>query len=207
MPLEAWLLYVATCFAATLTPGPAVLATMSVGLRSGALAGTWTGAGVATANIIWIALSVAGLSAVMAASPALFLALKWAGAAYLVYLGLRLLLRRSRAADAVAPGRPAPLRAAFTRGFIVQITNPKAVIFFGALFPQFITPGHVSLAQYLILTVTLFAIEWLVLTGYGLVAAQGSRLKGGARWATVTEKTSGALMIGAGLGLATLRRS
>jgi homoserine/homoserine lactone efflux protein len=207
MTLETWLLYIAACLAATLTPGPAVLATMSVGLRSGALSATWTAAGVATANIIWIALSVAGLSAVMATSTTLFLALKWAGAAYLIYLGLRLILRRSNAAEAVAASRSPSLRAAFTRGFVVQITNPKAVIFFGALFPQFITPGHVSLAQYLILTVTLFAIEWLVLTGYGTLAAQGSRLAGGARWATVTDKTSGALMIGAGLGLAALRRN
>ncbi len=207
MPLETWLLYVATCFATTLTPGPAVLATMSVGLRSGALAATWTGLGVATANIIWIALSVAGLSAVMAASPALFLTLKWVGAAYLVYLGLRLILRRSSGAETVAASRSFSPRAAFIRGFVVQITNPKAVIFFGALFPQFITPGHVTLAQYVILTVTLFAIEWLTLTGYGTLVAQGSRLAGGARWATVTDKTSGALMIGAGLGLAAIRRN
>jgi homoserine/homoserine lactone efflux protein len=207
MPLETWILYVATCFAATLTPGPAVLATMSVGLRSGALPATWTGLGVATANIIWIALSVAGLSAVMAASPALFLALKWAGAAYLIYLGLRLILRRSRAAEAVAAARAVSPGAALGRGFVVQITNPKAIIFFGALFPQFITPGHMSLTQYVILTVTLFAIEWLVLSGYGALAAQGARLAGGPRWATVTDKTSGALMIGAGLGLAAIRRN
>jgi Putative threonine efflux protein len=207
MTLETWLLYVAACLAATLTPGPAVLATMSVGLRNGVPSATWTAFGVATANIIWIALSVAGLSAVMATSTTLFLVLKWTGAAYLIYLGLRLILRRSSAAGAVAASRPLALRAAFTRGFVVQITNPKAMIFFGALFPQFITPGQVSMGHYVILTVTLFAIEWLVLTGYGTLAAQGSRLAGGARWATVTDKTSGALLIGAGLGLAAIRRT
>ena len=207
MALELWLIYVATCFAATLTPGPAVLATMSVGLRSGALPASWTGLGVATANIIWIALSVAGLSAVMAASPALFLALKWMGAAYLVYLGLRLVLRRSQAAEAIAAARRTSLRAGLARGFVVQITNPKAVIFFGALFPQFVTPGHVSVVEYAVLTLTLFAMEWLVLSGYGALAAQGTRLAGGPRWATVTDKTSGALMIGAGLGLAAIRRN
>lgn len=207
MTLETWLLYTATCLAATLTPGPAVLMTMSVGLRGGALSAAWTGAGVCAANVIWIALSVAGLSAVMAASATLFLVLKWAGAAYLIYLGLRLLLRRSSAAEAVAAPRPVSARAAFARGFVVQITNPKAVIFFGALFPQFFTPGGPLLVQCLILTVTLVVIEWLVLCGYGTVAAQGSRLAGSPRWAMVTDKTSGALMIGAGLGLAALRRN
>jgi threonine/homoserine/homoserine lactone efflux protein len=205
MPLESWLLYVATCFAATLTPGPAVLMTMSVGLRGGVLPATLTGTGVCAANAIWITLSVAGLSAVLLASTTLFLVLKWAGALYLIYIGIRLLLKRS-AGDAGAATGPAGARGAFARGFAVQLTNPKAMIFFGALVPQFVRLDQPLLLQGLILAVTLIVIEQLVLTGYGALAAGGSRLAGHARWTLVTEKTSGALMIGAGLGLASLRR-
>jgi homoserine/homoserine lactone efflux protein len=204
MPLEVWLLYVATCFAATLTPGPAVLMTMSVGLRGGALAAAWTGTGVCAANAIWITLSVAGLSAVMLASATLFLVLKWVGACYLIYVGLRLILKRARH-SAPAPG-PTSIRGSFARGFAVQMTNPKAMIFFGALVPQFVTPGEPMLVRGLILAVTLIVIEQLVLAGYGTLAAQGARLAGRERWTLVTEKTSGALMVGAGLGLASLRR-
>jgi homoserine/homoserine lactone efflux protein len=206
MPLEIWLLYVATCFAATLTPGPAVLMTMSVGLRGGALAATLTGTGVCAANAIWITLSVAGLSAVMLASATLFLVLKWAGALYLIYVGLRLILKRGTG-HAAADAAPPSARGSFARGFAVQMTNPKAMIFFGALVPQFVTPGEPLLVRGLILAVTLIVIEQLVLAGYGMLAAQGSRLAGRERWTLVTEKTSGALMIGAGVGLATLRRS
>jgi homoserine/homoserine lactone efflux protein len=205
MPLEAWLLYVATCFAATLTPGPAVLMTMSVGLRGGALAATWTGTGVCAANAIWITLSVAGLSAVMLASATLFLVLKWAGALYLIYVGLRLILKRGAGHATVGAGT-ASARGAFARGFAVQMTNPKAMIFFGALVPQFVTPGEPLLVRGLILAVTLIVIEQLVLAGYGTLAAQGSRLAGRERWTLITEKTSGALMVGAGLGLATIKR-
>jgi homoserine/homoserine lactone efflux protein len=204
MPLEVWLLYVATCFAATLTPGPAVLMTMSVGLRGGALAAAWTGTGVCAANAIWITLSVAGLSAVMLASATLFLVLKWVGACYLIYVGLRLILKRARH-SAPAPG-PTSIRGSFARGFAVQMTNPKAMIFFGALVPQFVTPGEPMLVRGLILAVTLIVIEQLVLAGYGTLAAQGARLAGRERWTLLTEKTSGALMVGAGLGLASLRR-
>jgi len=204
MPLEVWLLYVATCFAATLTPGPAVLMTMSVGLRGGAFAAAWTGTGVCAANAIWITLSVAGLSAVMLASATLFLVLKWVGAGYLIYVGLRLIFKRGGHA-APAPG-PASIRGSFARGFAVQMTNPKAMIFFGALVPQFVTPGEPMLVRGLILAVTLIVIEQLVLAGYGTLAAQGARLAGRERWTLVTEKTSGALMVGAGLGLASLRR-
>ena len=205
MPLETWLLYVATCFAATLTPGPAVLMTMSVGLRRGTVAAALTGMGVCAANAIWITLSVAGLSAVLLASATLFLVLKWAGACYLIYVGLRLILKRSAGGAELSAG-PARARGAFTRGFLVQMTNPKAMIFFGALVPQFVVPSQPLLVQGVILAATLIVIEQLVLAGYGTLAAQGARL-GRERWTLVTEKTSGALMIGAGLGLATLRRN
>ena len=206
MALETWLLYVAMCFAATLTPGPAVLMTMSIGLRGGSLPAILTGTGVCAANAIWITLSVAGLSAVLLASATLFLVLKWAGALYLVYVGVRLMLKRGDAHAAVHTA-PAGVRGAFARGFLVQMTNPKAMIFFGALVPQFVHSDQPLLAQGLVLASTLIMIEQLVLAGYGILAAQGARLAGQARWTFVTEKTSGALMIGAGLGLATLRRN
>src|SRR4030095_15831926 len=115
MPLEVWLLYVATCFAATLTPGPAVLMTMSVGLRSGALAAAWTGTGGCAANAIWRTLPRAGRSAVMLASATLFLVLKWAGALYLIYIGLRLIFKRGGGHGAAGAGAAGAGRG-FARG-------------------------------------------------------------------------------------------
>jgi homoserine/homoserine lactone efflux protein len=99
-------------------------------------------AGILAGNTFYFALSATGIAAVIVASHAVFGALKWAGAAYLAWLGLRMLLARAPGAGAAAPQRPGRLCAdrVFSRAFIVQAANPKALVFFVALLPQFINP-------------------------------------------------------------------
>ena len=209
MSLQIWLVYVATVTAASLTPGPAVLLTMATGLRHGTLRSIPTIVGILAGNVVHIAISVAGLGAVMATSALLFNGLKWAGAAFLVYLGVKTILARRPAAAAASPDVALPSgagpRSLFLRGFVSQIANPKAVIFYTALFPQFLTPGGHVVLESLLLASTEVAVEFAALLGFAALAAQGSRL--GPRFATVTDKVSGGLLVGAGIGLAALRRN
>jgi threonine/homoserine/homoserine lactone efflux protein len=146
----------------------------------------------------------------MATSALLFNGLKWAGAAFLVYLGVKMIVaRRPAVAQGVSPAAAAPTgaghRSLFVRGFVSQIANPKAVIFYTALFPQFLTPGGSVVIESALLASTEVVVEFVALLGYAALAAQGSRL--GPRFATVTDKVSGGLLVGAGIGLAALRRS
>lgn len=210
MSLQVWLVYVATVTAASLTPGPAVLLTMATGLRHGTLRSVPTILGILAGNVVHIAISVAGLGAVMATSALLFNGLKWAGAAFLVYLGVKMIAaRRPAVAPASSPDVDLPsgagYRSLFLRGFVSQIANPKAVIFYGALFPQFLTPGGHVVLESALLASTEVVVEFVALLGFAALAAQGSRL--GPRFATVTDKVSGGLLVTAGIGLASLRRS
>lgn len=209
MSIEAWLLFTATVTAASLTPGPAVLLVLATALHHRALPAVATILGILAANVVYIAVSVAGLGAAMAASPALFTGLRWAGAAFLVYLGVRLLVaRRPALAVGAGPARAtASRRGLFLRGFVSQAANPKAVLFYGALFPQFLTPGGRVLLESALLAGTEVVVEFLILLGYATLAAQGARLATRPRFAAITDRVAGALLVTAGVGLAAIRRS
>jgi threonine/homoserine/homoserine lactone efflux protein len=138
MSFEAWLAFCVIEAVLCFTPGPAVLLVVSVALGRGLRASLGASLGILTANALYFTLSATGVAAALVASRELFLVLKWVGAGYLVWLGLRMaLLRGSR--EVGAP--PVILARSFFRGFVVQGANPKAVVFFVALLPQFIDPA------------------------------------------------------------------
>lgn len=140
MTLSTWLLYVAAVFVLTVTPGPSVLMCVSTAVNLGPRKALITSLGSTSAVVGLMALSALGLGALLAASELLFSALKWAGAAYLAYLGARALL--APASDIHVSGGAAAARTPrlFAQGFLVGVSNPKALLFFGALFPEFSTP-------------------------------------------------------------------
>lgn len=182
---------------------------VSTGLSRGAVASVSTNLGILGANVVYIAVSVAGLGAVMAASVGLFLVLKWVGAAFLIYLGVRMLLARRGVLEVPAAQSPEASPASlFLRGFVSQIVNPKAVIFYGALFPQFLTPGgNLRRERAAGRSSEVVESSFVILFGYGALASQGARLANGRRFALFVDRTAGMLLIGAGLGLAAVRRS
>src|ERR1700689_1148040 len=141
MTLATWLLFCLTETALCLIPGPAVLLVLSTALRRGFPSATRATAGILAGNTMYFALSATGIAAVIVASHTLFSALKWAGAAYLAWLGLRMLLAPAPGGD--APTQPVAGRGdrVFIRAFVVQAANPKALVFFIALLPQFINPA------------------------------------------------------------------
>jgi homoserine/homoserine lactone efflux protein len=204
---ETWSLFLVTETILCLTPGPAVLFVLSQGLGRGAPASIQASLGILAGNAFYFMLSATGLGAILIASYDLFFAVKWAGAGYLVWLGLRAL----RATGTVLSAKPATgaaeSRHVFARGFSVQAANPKAIVFFTALLPQFIDPAGSVAFQVGILALTSIAVEFVVLATYGIFAGRVARLAAEPRVAALLERAAGVLLIGAGLRMAALRRA
>jgi threonine/homoserine/homoserine lactone efflux protein len=171
------LLYLAATLLICLSPGPNVLLMISFGLRDGRPSVLRAVAGVVTASLLFLVVSALGVAAALHASTTLFAAVRYAGAAYLVYLGARLLIAAARAAD-VPPAADAvtapPHRArsnAYWQGLVTHLSNPKAILFWSALLPQFIDTGRAVAPQIVFLGLLGIAMDAVVLTGYGLAAA------------------------------------
>ncbi len=201
MSLETWAAFCITEAVLCLTPGPAVLLVVSVALGRGLRPGLGASLGILVANTLYFALSAAGVAAALAASREVFLVLKWLGAGYLVWLGLRMLLSQGSHTTEAAP---APLARSFLRGFVVQGANPKALVFFVALLPQFIDPSNSVASQLLILGFSSVVIELAALVLYAHVAVRAGHLAGPGM-ARALERVGGGLLVAAGARLAVLR--
>jgi homoserine/homoserine lactone efflux protein len=174
MTFRTWLLFLVMETALSLSPGPAVFYTVSQGVR-GALRRTLpAAAGILTANGIYFALSATSLGALIAASARFFTVAKWIGAAYLIYLGLKALRSansmHSVALDGDAAEKQRDRRGVYWGALTLQLANPKALLFFLALLPQFIDPAISVVPQMLILAATSMVPEFCILTGYGWLA-------------------------------------
>ena len=210
MTLQTWLLFCATETVLCFTPGPAVLLVISLSLARGARAGFAGSLGILAANAGYFVLSATSLGAVLLASWNLFVVIKWLGAAYLVWLGVHMILFPSHSASTQDPSLGSRLRrgpATFWHGFITQAANPKALVFFTALLPQFITPPHGVAVQVAILGISSVLIEFVVL---GLYVAACYRARGWAqnpRVAMPLQRAGGVLLVGAGARLAAIRHA
>src|SRR4051812_18273737 len=143
MEWGVWSLYAATTVAACLTPGPAVMLVVSAALTRGAAASLWVTLDILIANTVYFALSGTGVGALLLASYDLFSYVKWAGAGYLLWLGIRALTVQPVAAGALTEPAPAHVGWRMVRdGMALQLANPSALVFFAALLPQFIRPDR-----------------------------------------------------------------
>jgi homoserine/homoserine lactone efflux protein len=201
--LQVWLAFVVLETVLCLTPGPAVLFVISTSLARGARAGLGGALGIVACNTFFFLLSALGVAAVILASNRLFTALKWVGAAYLVWLGLRMLVARAVAQPAEQP-KPGAALSALVRGFAVQAANPKALAFFVALLPQFIDAHGSVPEQVAILAVTSVLIEYATQAAYVWVATRAGALAG-IGWATWLPRVAGGLLVAAGARLAIAR--
>ena len=208
--LHQLLLFIAAGWLLNLTPGPDVLYIVRHALRSGVRAGIVAGLGITAGCFVHIAAAAVGVGALLAASAAAFNVLKWLGAAYLLYTGLRLLFARSgtsplaQAAEQLGPLEPADLRRVFLGGFWTNVLNPKVALFFLAFVPQFIAPGTRHTALVFVLLGVLFNLNAIpVNVGWALAAAWMARRVGavqrGIQW---LDRAAGLLFIGFGLRLA-----
>lgn len=163
--------------------------------------------GILTGNAIYFVLSALGLGALLMSSAVLFQIIKWAGAAYLVFIGLKMLFaKRSMANPDDLEIAAKPSMRLFSEGLVTQLSNPKAIVFFSALLPQFLSLGGGVLEQFAILGIASLAIELCVLMTYGWAAERGSRLIFKGRFSVPTDRIAGGFLVGAGIGLAASRR-
>jgi homoserine/homoserine lactone efflux protein len=203
MSWHTWLIFVVTISAIIVTPGPAVLLVTSQALQAGPVRALWANVGILSANILYFGLSALGFGAVLLQSVTLFTWLRYAGVAYLVYLGLQ----HWRATDALGVS-PEPHRsgtALFRSAFLVQTANPKALVFFTALLPQFVDPGQRIAPQVAVLTITSTVLEFIGLAGYGYLAGRARHLASDPRFVRITRRCAGACLIAAATGLALSR--
>lgn len=197
MTFDIWGLYVATVLALMSTPGPSQLLMLSNSGTHGFRRGLATAAGDLSANILQMLAAGLGLAAIIAASGAALTVIKWAGVAYLIWLGLRMIRNaRPDTPTDFAPRSPVSLPALWMQGFLTSAANPKAVVFFAALFPQFISAEDPIWLQFIILSTTYLVLDGLFLSAYGVSASWiAARFKGAARlW---IERLGGSFMIGA----------
>ena len=199
-----YLTFFAACVAVVVVPGPTVTVIIANSLRHGPRAGLLNVAGTQAGLAVMLALLAIGLEAIVASMAALFDVLRVVGAIYLVWLGVRLWRSRGALADASASA-PAQ-RSFFWQGVLVIWSNPKALIFFGAFIPQFVTPSGDVILQTLLLGATFMIVATALDSGYALLAGGAGRLLSRRRLLWL-ERLSGSLLIGGGLWLALARRS
>jgi threonine/homoserine/homoserine lactone efflux protein len=200
--LHSFLLFLAAGLALNFTPGPDMLYVAARGASEGRTAGIASALGIGAGTLVHITLVAVGLAALLTAVPVAYFVVRIAGAAYLVYLGVRAL--RSRSSLTVQRVEPAPLPVVFRQGVITNVLNPKVALFFLAFLPQFVDPAK---GNPVIQIVVLGLVFDLTGTLVNLAVAAGasraaSRLRQASRAQEVLQKVTGALFVGLGLRLA-----
>ena len=156
----------------SLTPGPTVMMISAYGFRGGMGEALAAICGTQTANSIWYIASVAGLGALVTTWPLAFIAVRLLGAGYLIWLGLSELRASFRGSEDALPRLA---RGPYVQALLTQLGNPKALLFFGALLPQFIDTGRALMPQYVLMFIITLVGESIILSAYGWLAAAGGR--------------------------------
>ena len=201
MPEGATLaVFVVAALALLVVPGPAVLYIVARGIDQGRAAGMVSALGIQVGSLVHVTAAALGLSAVLASSATAFATVKYLGAAYLVYLGVRTLVSRG-ASEAVVARTSRSLRRVFAQGVVVQVLNPKVALFFLAFIPQFVDPERGSVAgQTLLFGGMLTGLGMVTDGAYGLLAGTaGAWLKGNAGFGRVQRWVAGSVYLGLGV--------
>jgi len=206
MSIETWLAFTAASAVLLVIPGPTTLLVMSYALGRGMRTALPVAIGVALGDFTAMTLSMLGVGALLAASSLLFTALKWLGAAYLVWLGIQL-WRAGGALDA----RPREAHVSAPRmlghAWLVTALNPKGITFFVAFLPQFLDRNGDFWTQMLVFEATFICLAFANAIGYALVAARARRLVRSERAVGIFNRIGGSLLIGAGVAAASVRGS
>jgi threonine/homoserine/homoserine lactone efflux protein len=202
-------LFIATAVVLVLTPGQDTFFILGRSLAGGRREGIAAALGITAGSIVHTLLAALGLSALLATSPYAFMAVKFAGAAYLIYIGVRALLARASGLPGDAGKRGADGGwSAFRQGVITNILNPKVALFFLALMPQFISATSTTkVAAFLVLGVSFMSLGlvWCVILAVAAASLRGMFLRRPSM-ASVLNKVAGSMFIGLGLRLATARQ-
>lgn len=206
MTFESWLAFTAASTVLLIIPGPTVLLVVSYALGQGWRTALPMAIGVALGDFTAMTLSMLGLGALLAASATLFTILKWVGAAYLVYLGVKLwragdTLQANPRTDAVSAARM------LGHAWLVTALNPKSITFFVAFLPTFLDPKTDFLTQMVVFETTFLVLAFANAFGYALVATRARGFVANRRAIGIVNKVGGGLLIGAGAATVTLAGS
>lgn len=169
MNIEVWFIYVGTVLVLMSTPGPSQLLILSNSISNGFKRSLFTAAGDLSANFIQMLVASVGLVSIISRSQEFFVVIKWAGVIYLIYLGLKLIFSKKQI-EVAGEKQMRSGRSLYWQGFITSAANPKAVVFFAALFPQFINPEGSLFLQFAILSSTYLILDAIFLCFYGKFA-------------------------------------
>jgi threonine/homoserine/homoserine lactone efflux protein len=213
MSLNTWLLFLALVVTVIVMPGPAAALCISHGVSHGRIKALATVTGLILSSVALVALSLAGLGAILTTSGTLFNIVKFTGAAYLIYLGVKMWrLKPTVPSPATSQDNATVLLAAnfstlLRTGFFVGVSNPKDLLFFGALFPQFITPGSPLMPQVIIMTMTWCTVGFIVMAAYAAIGAGMAKRVNALNSKGVLDRITGGIFIIAGTALAWAKRS
>ncbi|BBP43789.1 LysE family translocator [Thiosulfativibrio zosterae] len=204
MDIEHFSIFFITTFLLVLVPGPSALTAAAQGASlqsSKAFIGVL---GIASADLIFFGLSATGISALIVASSTLFSVIKWLGVAFLIYLGLSVLLSKASAIQFENKKIDARTGKLFRQGLVIQLANPKALMYFSALLPQFINPNEPLLMQLAVMALTLFLADCLVYSLYGYLGFHMARQKLKAWLIRLINRAAGLTLLFTGIKMAML---
>lgn len=208
MNWETYLIFVVTTGVVCLTPGPAAILIVAQGISNGFRRSYWAIAGIALANAVYFALSATGIAALIVASGTLFTAIKWAGVAYLIWLGISALRSKASALTVTSDARQAVHGPrAFWQAVVVELSNPKALLYFVALLPQFIDPARPIGTQMLVFGVTCIGLDLIAYSLYAWLGSKTQRFTARVGFVKASNRAAGGLLILAGAMMATVKRA
>jgi threonine/homoserine/homoserine lactone efflux protein len=205
MRLETFLLFAPACFAINMAFGPNNLLSFTNAARNGIAPAILAAAGRIVSFAVMIAIAGIGLGAVLAASETIFTAVKYAGAAYLIWIGIKLIRAGAPLLQQDAPAQPSSLRKLTLQELWVAAGNPKAILVFTAFFPQFVDP-HAYALSFAVLGATFLGFELIAIVIYSFIGAKLGRYIRNGRTLKWFNRVSGTMMIGFGLALMFARR-
>lgn len=207
MSWTMWLAFLAAALVIAVSPGPGAVLSMSTGLRYGYAAALRAIAGLQIALLLQLCVVALGLGAVLATSEAAFAVVKFAGAAYLIWLGVHKWRSPLEPIGGDGEGlRVQSRRQLYAQGILVNLTNPKAIVFIAALVPQFIVPDRPQWPQFAIIGATMVAVDMMVMSCYALLATRFRPLLRNPRLLRLQNRIFGGLFVGAGAMLAASSR-
>ncbi len=207
MDLTLWISFVGTVLILVITPGPSVLLATANSMKYGAKKATGTIFGDLSANILQIILASAGLASIIISSGELFQLIKWFGVAYLIYIGIRKILSKSKIEVNNTKVKDKNYFNLYTEGFLMSAANPKAIVFFAALFPLFIDASVPFLPQVIILAITFLILDGLSLLFYTRFATRLKSYLENKEKIHLQNKIVGTLLIMSGLMLSLVNRT
>ncbi|ETR26340.1 LysE family transporter [Acinetobacter baumannii] len=176
MSLQVWFAYMLACWVISISPGAGAIASMSSGLNYGFRHGYWNAIGLQIALLIQIMIVAAGVGVLFATTPLVFQAVKWFGVAYLLYLAYLQWTAPVKDIEIQHEKKDKSVSALLLNGFVVNISNPKAIVFLLAVLPQFLDLSKPQWIQYLIMAATMVTIDLIVMAGYTGLASKVLRL-------------------------------